>query len=86
MLGNLKDLLLKFKNIQNPKEVRKGIADEMNLFLGSELVKFDDIETKNHIIYLKIHPGIRQKIHNQKHQIIKKINDKNPDLYIKDIL
>jgi hypothetical protein len=82
---NLKDLLSKFKEIQDPGEKKKNIAAEINRVLGSDLVTSNDIELKHHIIFLKVHPAIRQKLFLNKKNTIEVINSVFPEECIIDI-
>ncbi len=71
---NLKDLLIKFKEIQDPGEKKRRIAGEINLLLGSDLVSSSEIDIKDHVLFLKVHPAIKNKVFLNKKDTIERIN------------
>ncbi len=82
---NLKDLLSKFKEIQDPGEKKRRIAGEINLLLGSDLVSSSEIDIRNHVLFLNVHPAIKNKVFLSKKNTIERINGVFPDECIVDI-
>jgi len=81
----IKDLLKVFKNIKDPREAKITIASVLNAEIGSDLVKVDNIKIEKHIIWLKIHPAIRQKLFFKKNEILETIKKHLPDEVLVDI-
>jgi hypothetical protein len=82
---NLKDLLSKFKEIQDPGEKKRRIAGEINILLGSDLVTSNEIDVRNHVLFLNTHPAIKNKVFLKKKNTIERINNVFPDECIVDI-
>lgn len=82
---NLKDLLVKFKSIQDPSEKKKVIIGILNEIIGAEILKNNEIETRNHILFLKAHSAVKNKIFMQKKNVVEKINNVLPEECIVDI-
>lgn len=82
---NLKDLLVKFKGIQDPSEKKRVVVDVLNKIIGAEVLKRDEVDIKNHIIFIKSHPALKNKIFTQKKNTIDQVNSILPEEFIVDI-
>ena len=81
---NISIYLEKFKNIESKSSSLKSIVvDSIKNVLKVDIDK-KNIEIKNGIIYLKVHPVIKNEIFINKNKIIKEISSKN--LAVKGVL
>lgn len=81
----IKDLLQKFKNLQDPGELRQRIATVLNEVCGVSGFSGASFEIKKHVIWLKTHPALKQKMVMRKEACITTINQRFPDQHIVDI-
>ncbi len=81
----IKDLLDKFRAIQDPKKIKQGICDVLNKETGINYLKPEMVELKKHIIWLKVNPAIRQKIFMQKAPCLEVLKQSFPEEFIVDI-
>lgn len=58
----IKDLLERFKRVEDPKSVRLGIISVLNNALKAELLTENDIEYKGHVVWITANPAIKHKI------------------------
>ncbi len=58
----IKGFLEKFKNIEDPREIRAKMAAIINSVLKSDLINGEDIAHKNNVLWIKANPAIKHKI------------------------
>jgi hypothetical protein len=81
----IKDLLQKFKNLQDPGELRQRIAMTLNEVCGVSAFSGTSFEIRKHVMWLKVHPALKQKVIMRKDMCISTINQRFPDQHIVDI-
>ncbi len=86
---NLKELLEKFKSIQDPRKRKQSICDVLNQRLKIEnsdlAVRPEQLEVRKNILWLRINPAIRQRVFMDKSTCLEKINLALPEEKIVDI-
>lgn len=81
----IKDLLGKFKNVENPREVREKIALAINSVLRADFLKGDDVEYKDHCVRIKTNPAVRHRVFVSKADCLAAIKGLLPGHTIVDI-
>ncbi len=81
----IKDLLEKFKSIQDPEKARQNICNILNKELKMEYLTPDMVGVKKHILWLKVNPAIAQKIFMQKALCLEALKRDLPEEVIVDI-
>lgn len=81
----IKDLLEKFRSIQDPKKIRQSICDVLNKQTNMTFLKPEMLEVKKHIIWLKVNPAIKQKIFMQKEPCLEALKQNFPEEFFVDI-
>lgn len=81
----IKDLLAKFKQIEDPNHVRLGTANIINKVCGMDFLTGKSVEIKNNVAWLKTHPAIKQKVFFKKAECLSQIQAEFPSHNIIDL-
>lgn len=81
----LKELLSRFKEIKDPRQIKVQIAALLNQELSLDLFKPENVTIERNIIKITAHPALRQKIFTSKEKIIETMKKHLPDEFIVDI-
>ncbi len=81
----LKDLLGKFKEVEDPKEIRLMMCSVLNNELGADLVKENDIDFKNNIVWIRSNPAVKHKILTSKARYLDLLSKLLPNQTITDL-
>lgn len=81
----IKELLHKFKALQDPCLIRQSFADVLNEVCKIKLLNSASLEIKKNIIWLKVNPAIKQKIFLNKKKCLEMIHYYYPEQHIVDI-
>ncbi len=81
----IKDLLEKFKGVEDPKIVRLSIVSVLNRCLKAELLTEGDIEYKKHVVWVTANPAIKHKILTSKATCLELIRKALPGHTIVDL-
>ena len=81
----LKDLLDKFKSLEDPKESRGRIAEILNITCKIGVLDSKSLEIKKGIVWLKVHPAVKQRIIMNKQKCLEELKKSLPTEVIVDI-
>jgi hypothetical protein len=70
----IKDLLGKFKNVEDPREIRAQIASALNVAIKADLLTESNIEYKRSIVRINANPAIKHKIMTSKQVCLNILN------------
>lgn len=80
MINHLASLLLKFKNLKDPKEERRKIAEIISKELGIEILESQIIFSKNNVT-LKVDNYVKTELFMQKEKLLKVLSEANLSIY-----
>ncbi len=81
----IKELLAKFKLLEDPAQIRNTVALTINECIGVNALNLKSLEIRKNIVWLKVHPAVKQRISQKTTICIEAINSKLPELKIIDI-
>jgi hypothetical protein len=84
-MQNLADLLSRFKEIENPKEIKIKVSSVFEKVFGFK-VGDDSVKVSEGKLYVKVHPVQKNIIFMRKDDVLMAIRNDFPELTIKSII